>query len=237
MLTPRIPALKVVVTGAPSSASKLTLDGSSIEPSSFVERNPGDHVLIASMAGRRSVTITIHLTEGEREELVLDPASLPTERAPMRAADAAAQSAPGNHPTDRPLAQRNDAGGPSKPLMYTGIALAGVAAGVGVVFGIVSLNKESDADEMYAHLKKKDGEYFCAGGKNAADCKTLLSDREDAWFYTKAAWGSFGGAAVLGAATLIYYWTALPRDESKAHVKVIPHVAAGGGGVVVSGVW
>lgn len=241
-LTPRIPTLKVVVRGATGSAVALTLDGVSLAPSSFVERNPGDHVLIAALVGRRSVARTIHLTEGEREELALDAASLPVEPASMGPAHASGQgpSSRADGTQDafaRPPAQRDDARGPNKALVYTGIALTGVAAGLGAVFGIVSLNNESAADDLYSRLEAKNGVYFCAGGKNPADCETLLNNREDAWFYTKAAWGSFGGAAVLGAATLIYYWTASPLAESKAYVQMIPHVAAGGGGVVVTGMW
>ncbi|WP_437679320.1 hypothetical protein [Sorangium sp. So ce131] len=230
VLAPRIPGVSVVVSGAAIRSVTLTLDGASLEPSSFVERDPGDHVLIAAMPGRRSVTRTIHLAEAAREQVVLDAASLPMDPAsaePTRAAMVDRQRS----------AQPHDAGPPSKPLLYTGIALAGVAAGGGMVFGIVSMKNENDADDTHAYLKKKDGPLACAGGQNAADCKALLRMREDAWTYTKVAWGCFGGAAAIGAATLLYYWTAPTSAKATTHALLIPHVGPTSNGVVFTGAW
>ncbi|WP_437735855.1 tetratricopeptide repeat protein [Sorangium sp. So ce1335] len=242
-LVPRIPALKVVVRGAAGSAVALTLDGVKIEPLSFVERNPGDHVLIASMAGRRSVTRTIHLTEGERKELVLDTASLPIEPArnpayaPVQGAPHRADRKQANHAPARTLARPNDAGGPNRALVYTGMALTGVAAGVGTVFGILSAKHKIDADDLHDQLETKDGPSACAGGQNAAACGTLLSTRKEGWNYTKISWGFFGGAAVAGAATLIYYWRASSPAEATAHTRVIPQLGEGSGGIVITGAW
>ncbi|WP_437309025.1 hypothetical protein [Sorangium sp. So ce388] len=244
LLAPRIPALRVVVTGAPSDAIKLTLDGSSIEPSSFVERNPGDHVLTASMAGRRAVARTIHLTEWAREQLTLDASSLAVEHPSGAPAHAAAGAPPrsaaetrASHAGVRTPAQRDDASGLNTTVVYAGMALAGVAAVTGSVFGIVSLNKESEADDMHVYLEKKDGPSACANDKNAEQCGELLSTRKDASTYTKAAWGCFGGAAAVGAATLIYYWTAPRQAQEGTRAQVIPHLGLAGSGILITGAW
>lgn len=239
-LVPRIPVVKVGVRGAASSSVTLTLDGASVEPSSFVERDPGDHVLVAAMAGRRSVTRTIHLAEGAEAQVVLDAAELPVEpsstgptRAPMPNRQRSADEAQAGRDVRRPL----EAGASNRPLLYAGIALAGVAAGGGAVFGVVSLKNQSDADDMHTYLERKDGPRACAAEQNAADCKALLRTREDAWTYTKVAWGCFGGAAAIGAATMIYYWTA-PRDIKEAtHAWVIPHLGPTSSGIEITGEW
>ncbi|KYF72338.1 hypothetical protein BE17_51280 [Sorangium cellulosum] len=117
------------------------------------------------------------------------------------------------------------------------MALAGVAAVTGSVFGIVSLNKESEADDMHVYLEMKDGPSACANGQNPAQCGELLSTRKDASTYTRAAWGCFGGAAAIGAATLIYYWTAPRQAKEGTRAQVIPHLGPAGSGVLITGAW
>ncbi|AUX40720.1 uncharacterized protein SOCE26_021210 [Sorangium cellulosum] len=238
-LLPRIPTVRVVVRGAASDAVTLTLGGTSVEPSSFVERNPGDHVLVATITGRRPIVRTVNLTEGVREQIVLDIVSGQTDsrEEPGAGIRDSAEISSGSRDAGRPLAGRNAPKSSSKPLLYTGMALTGVAAGVGAVFGVMSLKKESDADDLHVALKEQNGDHACALEQNAERCKTLISMREEAVTHTKLTWGFFGGAAVAGAGTLIYYWTASSPSKATASPRVVPHVGAGGGGIVISGAW
>ncbi|WP_437679324.1 PEGA domain-containing protein [Sorangium sp. So ce131] len=229
-----LPKVASVTVQVEPAGAEVTVDGALVGKAPLtlpVFLDPGQHEIRARLDGHVPEKRAVTARAGQTETVSLRLVARAVE---VGGAGNGVAIGPGTPAMPR------ETGGPSKPVLYTGMALAGVAAGVGAVFGIMSLSKESAADDIYSRLKEKDGPYFCAGKlgvTNATDCRTLKSNREDAWLYTKIAWGGFGGAAVLGAATLVYYWTALPRAESKAHVQVFPNVAAGGGGIVVSGAW
>jgi PEGA domain len=129
-------------------------------------------------------------------------------------------------------------GGPNKALIYSGLAVTGVAAGAGVVFGVLSLQREGDADDRRVALMKDGGEYACSGGQRAAECNAYAEARNDAWTFTKVSWIGFGGAAVAGAATWLYHWTATSMvDKGTARVQATPLISTSGGGIVMTGAW
>ncbi|WP_437735857.1 PEGA domain-containing protein [Sorangium sp. So ce1335] len=210
---------EVTVDGAPVGKAPLKLP---------VFLDPGEHEIAARLDGHVPEKRAVTAKAGETATVSL--------RLAARTAGPAVQM--GNGPiAPGTTTPPRDTSGPSKPVLYTGMALAGVAAGVGVVFGIVSMNKESDADALHVELEREGGEYACDALERADRCARLRDLRVDAWNYTKAAWGSFGGAAVIGAATFIYYWTASPPSDAAARVQVIPQLADKSGGVVVTGTW
>ncbi|WP_437837500.1 PEGA domain-containing protein [Sorangium sp. So ce1153] len=221
---------QVTVEVEPAGAD-VTVDGAAVGKAPLrmpVFLNPGEHEVGARLDGhvpeKRGVTAKAGATATVSLRLVAQAAA-PAEQAGN------GQIAP------RMPANPGDTSGPSKPLLYTGIALTGVAAGLGAVFGIVSLNKESQAEDLHVVLENKDGPSACANGQNAAQCGELWSARKDAWTYTKAAWGCFGGAAAIGAATLIYYWTAPRQASGVTRAQVIPHLGPTGSGIVITGAW
>ncbi|HTN88958.1 MAG TPA: PEGA domain-containing protein [Sorangium sp.] len=220
----------VTVQVEPAGA-EVTVDGAAVGKAPLklpVFLAPGEHEIGARLDGyvpaKRAVTAKAGVTETVSLRLVGQT---------MGPADRAVNGpvVPGTPANPR------DTSGPSKPLLYTGMALTGVAAGLGVVFGIVSLNNESAADDLHAELETEGGEYACDAPEREDRCNRLWDHRVDAWTYTKAAWGSFGGAAVIGAATFIYYWTASPGSNTAARVQVVPQLAGNSGGVLITGTW
>jgi hypothetical protein len=190
VLEPRIPSVEIVVTASAPGAVKLALDGTEIQPSTSVPCDPGEHTVIASIPGYLPVRIAFRTTEGARQRVALDNAllkPLPPEVAPMR------------------RVRESGTGEPDKRLVYTGLAMTGAAAGVGAVFGVLSLLRAGEVDDLYADLEGMKDPDACAGGKNRARCNAVREADEEAMTFGNVAWIGFGSAAVVGAATLVYH--------------------------------
>ncbi|XXT22110.1 tetratricopeptide repeat protein [Sorangium sp. So ce429] len=224
-LAPRIPALEVAVTGAAPAAMVLTLDGERIDQGTPVERDPGDHTLVAVAPGRSPRTRTIRLNEGARERVTIDLTPPPAAAAPRP--DSSASASP-----------RSD--------VRTAVLLGGgVAAGAGLIAGVaftlVANGKATDAQRQLAAVDAIDGGAVdcksAAPGNPALQCAKLNSLVDDEYLFSNIAMWSFigGGAAVLG--TLGYYWVTTPPSAEKQHVRVFPLVTRGGGGVGAGGVF
>ncbi|WP_437511461.1 hypothetical protein [Sorangium sp. So ce1099] len=219
-LAPRVPTLEVAVRGAAPGAVVLTLDGERIGQAVPVERDPGSYTLVAAVPGQNPVTKTIRLNEGAKERVTLD---LPPPAAAPRPDSASAASGSG---------------------IRTAILVGGgIAAGAGVIAGVaftVAANgKASDARrqrEVAGGLEGGAGDCFGpALGSPTQQCDKLNSLVDDQYLFSNLALWSFivGGTAALG--TLGYYVVGAPPSTAEEHVRVVPLVTPGGGGIAASG--
>jgi hypothetical protein len=73
-LAPRIPSVIISITGAPSDAATVTLDGAAVQTESLsVPRkvNPGSHTITAAAGGFREARVTVNVKEGSTEKVTL----------------------------------------------------------------------------------------------------------------------------------------------------------------------
>jgi hypothetical protein len=78
-LMPRVPAVRLVLSGLPAKAVRITLDGAAFDTALlgvFVPVNPGSHEIEAE--GTVLVRRRLDLAEGERQTVMLDLPALPT---------------------------------------------------------------------------------------------------------------------------------------------------------------
>jgi hypothetical protein len=195
--------------------AKIAIDGAAagkapVAGEVFVE--PGPHVVEATLAGYRPARAQVDAAKGSSQDvaLTLVPVSPPG----------------GGGPT---------AGGPSKPVIITGAVLGGVGVLLGAVFAGVSDAKASDAAAKTSAIVNMGAGAAC-GATPSASCQAIQSDGQGrATFANASAWSFIAGGAV-GAATVIYALAA-PRAPKTSGMRVLPLVAADGGGVVVRGEW
>src|SRR5262249_54771862 len=71
MLRPRVPTLRVVITGVAATGAHVTLNGAPLGDETK-ELDPGSYTVEATARGGATVTRTIALAEGSHETLTLD---------------------------------------------------------------------------------------------------------------------------------------------------------------------
>ncbi|WP_437625037.1 tetratricopeptide repeat protein [Sorangium sp. So ce1151] len=221
-LRPRIPTLLVAIRGTAKGGVKLTLDGQPIDQALPVERDPGDHTLVAVVPGRNPMTRMIRLKEGTREHVTLD-------LTPPQAASSA--------PADGPAAF---SGSDGKMAIFIG---GGITAGVGVLAGtaftLVANSKAGDAMQQRNVIAPTfQGSTICSkppADSVAVQCDKLSSIVDDQYLFSNLALWSFigGGAAALG--TLGYAWLVTSPSEPERQMSVLPVVTPGGGWIVAGG--
>jgi hypothetical protein len=144
-LDPRIPRLRIVVTGAaPQSDVIVQLDQRAVAPASLVNPmrvDPGEHVVTASAEGFTAVEQRVQLAEGESKEVVLSFAPAPAGESP-------ASAPPVTQPAEQtPVASTPVDSGPSPALGWTALGIGVAGLTVGVVAGVLMLDAKSTLDE------------------------------------------------------------------------------------------
>ncbi len=125
--------------------------------------------------------------------------------------------------------------GARKPVVIAGGVVGGAGVVMGAVFTVLANSKANDAATKNAALVKIGPSAAC-GATPSTSCQAVQSAiRDQATFGNAAVW-SFIGAGVVGVGTLVYALAA-PRAAKTTGVRVVPLVAAGGGGVVLQGAW
>lgn len=223
-LAPRIPTLEVAITGAAPGAAALTLDGEPISQATPVERDPGEYTLVAVAPGGSPIKKTIRLNEGAKEHVTIVLATPP------------AASPPGR---DAPTASASNM---RMGVIVGGVAVAGTGLIAGLAFTLAANGKASAKQEQYARVDAIAGpDLDCRSptpGDPAQQCEELRSLVADRDLFSNLAVWSFvaGGAAALG--TLGYYLLAGPSSTpEQKHVRIVPFVTPGAGGVVAGGVF
>lgn len=139
-LAPKIPTLVVSLKGAPEGDdTTVTIDGAKVPLAALAaprKMNPGSHVVVASLNGGE-VKESVVLAEREAKTTTLDV----TELAKL------AKKKPADKPLDPSLVpDSQQQKGSLSPLLWIGIGVAVVGAGVGATTGLMSMNKKSEVD-------------------------------------------------------------------------------------------
>jgi hypothetical protein len=211
---PRIPSLVIRVTGAPTDAVAVSVDGASIPTDALGAPrlvNPGSHSIVAKSTAGGSAETTVDVKEGEARDVQLAIAPAParastTAPAPTSGATASAALGEDRGPDSPPS--------PSRALPWT-LVVAGAAVGVagGVVMGVES-GQAGDASNRH--------------DKSSYDSAASL--------WTVGLVGTIvGAAAVVGGGVLF----AVPSRgaESPHAARRAVWIGAGPGNVVVGGSW
>ncbi|AGP34857.1 hypothetical protein SCE1572_10230 [Sorangium cellulosum So0157-2] len=214
IVSANVPGAKVLVDGSPVGTTPL------VDPV-FVE--PGPHTITVQHDGHAPESSAVDVARGgeiqrafELEQLVV--------RAPPEPAPAP--------PPPPAMAERSSA-----PIVAgASVAAAGVIAGV--VFTLVANAKANSVREQHTKIGAP---VNCNAATNdeqmQQQCNKLstLVDGRDL-FSNLALWSFVGGGAV--AVGTLGYWLASPSTPpEKRHVRVVPLVAPGAGGIVASGVF
>ncbi|WP_438018931.1 hypothetical protein WMF18_07545 [Sorangium sp. So ce315] len=231
-LEPRIPTLEVTLTGAEHHGVVLTVSSDRIVPSTPVERDPGEHEVVAVIPGRRPVTKTIRLSEGARGHVVLH-LTPPSPAAPLS----------GRAPASSERDAASGSGITTAVLISGGVAAAaGTIAGV--AFTLIANGKASDAErQWYVVDDIGKGSVSCsnpAPGNPKTQCDRLISLVEDKDLFSNLAMWSFVGGGVAALGTLGYYLYATSSPSSapeRRQVGIFPLVTSSGGGIAAGGVF
>jgi hypothetical protein len=223
-LAPRVPVVRVMVTGASSASATAAIDGRGAPPGQLVRVDPGSHRVAVQAPGARSASITIEVVEGQRLDV---PVHLEGEGGPLVSPVPAAPKVPAAEPAAQPAAEAATASA-SRPWRIAGVVTAGVGAiglGIGTYFGLDAISKNNTSNSS-----------GCTGNACTA---SAYGTREDARSAATASTVMFvaGGMLAAGGVSL---WLLAPRGEtagSTRTVQVTPAVLATGGGLRVAGVW
>ncbi|HEY2407425.1 MAG TPA: hypothetical protein VGI10_15550 [Polyangiaceae bacterium] len=203
-LTPRIPTVVVQLEGAPTTETKLTIDGAPMSSALIGERwpvDPGKHLVQASSAdGNASQQIT--LAEGDSKPVVLHMQGSAGAAAPTNAA----QPTNTAEPPSRSGGSPSSTFGTQKVLALTagGIGVVGIA--IGSVFGLQASSKNDQAKSLH-----------CSGSTcPSADGVNLSRDAAKAGNLSTVAF-IVGGVGLAAGATL---W--LTASSAPAQVGVGP---------------
>jgi hypothetical protein len=212
-LGPRVPVLRVKVTGAGASAATATIDEHATKLGDPVRVDPGEHVVEVTAPGAKAAQSKITVAEGERVEVPVELVAEDFHTAPEASpAPAEAEAEPGPAAPSGPFPWR------TVGLVAAGVGVVGM--GVGTYFGIDAISKNSTSNQT---------------GCNGNVCTQGAYDtREDAKSAATASTIAFvvGGVLAAGGITL---WLLGPKGDTAA--QVTPVAIAGGGGVTLTGAW
>ncbi|WP_437511467.1 PEGA domain-containing protein [Sorangium sp. So ce1099] len=211
---------------------------------------PGAEVVVdGSVVGRTPLLDPVFLDPGPHTITVRHDGYMPKETAVEVAAgsetrrafelERPAPSAPPPRPAPPP--PRHDAEGPNVGVIVAGgsVAAAGVIAGV--VFTFAANGTERAVRRRWDTVDAfKNGKVDCMAPRRedpVGHCQKLSSLVDDRDLFSNLALWSFvgGGTAALGT---LGYWLASPSSApDEQHVRVVPLVTPGGGGIVAGGVF
>ncbi|HSN98786.1 MAG TPA: hypothetical protein VLS89_10895 [Candidatus Nanopelagicales bacterium] len=204
-LQQRIPILVVMVAGVADAT--LTIDGQPAAPSEEIELNPGEYTAVASASGRRPVSRTITLQEGDAAEitLVLEQAPPPPTPKPNTSIRRPGMSAPARDRTEA-----TSRGYPTAALGALGVA--GAALGVAAVTGAMSLSATGALEQECQRRSCYDD----AGG--------ATYDRALA-MGTVSTIGLVVGGVAAGTGVALLLWPRGDRGQPQVGLRVTPHGA------------
>src|SRR6187431_775600 len=141
----RLPYVTIAVQGAPATGVSVQMDGVTL-PSAMIgiplPVDPGTHAFEASGASARSAPVTVTLSEGAKETVMLT----------LRASKSSAAGASGatSLTGDQPVSDSAPSSGMAlRVASYVTIGVGAVGLGVGTYFLVKSSNTRQTADNMY----------------------------------------------------------------------------------------
>jgi hypothetical protein len=214
-LEPRIATLTISVSGADPKTIAVMVDGQKL-PSVFVGApkpiDPGEHKVQAMGDGVASEVLTLHIKEGARDSVSL---TLSAQKGAMPPSTTVSETTPVVPP---PPSNRGDASGSDiAPLPQegrsNGMRIASFAAlgvgvvglGVGTVFGLQSMGKRSEADDLCPDpnrcpVSQKDNvEGLDEGARKAQTLATI---------------GFIAGGVGVGAAVALFVLSGKKQDQT-----------------------
>ena len=206
------------------AGAEVLLDGKPVTTTAGEELfvDPGMHAVGARREGYAPVEQTVQAEKGKAFPVTLTLMLVPeVKAAPTATATATVPVPPGGK-------------GPSTAVLVSGGGLTAVALVMGTAFAVVSNGKASDAAAKNEAFVKAGGPRACSTKAPAAGCGALTDLLKTRATLAQASLGSFVGAGVMAAATVIY-GLAAPRSERKAGVRAVPVVSGHGAGLVVDG--
>jgi hypothetical protein len=177
--------------------------------------DPGNHKLDASAPGKQPWTQTLDVEgEGQTIRVQVDPLVDAPAPPPVAASGASPR-------VDQSLPPSTSASSPWKTVGLVAAGVGVVGLGVGTVFGVMALGKNSDANSGHCG--------GALGGPNQCDA-TGVSDRS-----TAVSDGNVSTVFIIAGGVLAAGGVALWLLAPSSHVQAAPAVGAGAGGIVVRG--
>lgn len=235
-LEPRIPAVKVIVQGAPAGKTlKVTIDGNDIPPalvglSSPVD--PGEHKFIATTEGMASDPVTLTIKEGGRETVTLALKASTTAVVPVdnKGTENPGISAPIDGSTTAPSTGTGSqpeapSSGKSNVPAYVLLGVGAVGLGLGTVFFLGGVSKSNQANDL-CNLP---------GGGCPSDKKDQIDSLDSSAKTGKMlgfiGWGVGGAAAITGIVLLVSGGKSSSSQTSGRAPTITPWVGLGSAGV------
>jgi hypothetical protein len=221
-LAPRVPVVRVWVTGEASAGATATIDGRPAPPGQPVRVDPGAHRISVKAPGARPTESTIEVGEGQRVDV---PVRLEAEGATVGSTSPSTSTAPATSAVEPagPSLATKDRSWRAAGLVVLGTGAVGLV--VGTYFGFEAISKNNASNRG-----------GCTGDAcTASGYATRENARSDATVSTVM----FVAGGVL-AASGVALWLMAPRREATAHVQAVrmmPLVSARGGGLTVVGAW
>jgi hypothetical protein len=212
---PRVPTLRVVLSGAAAASAVTTVDDHVVQASLPVRVDPGAHKVAVNASGLPPSTTSVTVKEGDHLDVPVhlgpdDPAAVPSaSSAPVAPAA----------PADEGVAKPSGLG----PLRITALAIGGagvVALGIGTYFGLDAISKNNAS-----HTQGCSGNACPQGGYDTREAAKSSAS-------TSTVAIAIGGVLVAGGVAL---WLLAPHGS--ASVQIAPAALLGGGGVTVAGAW
>jgi hypothetical protein len=234
-------AIKVNVDGAEVLVDGVSVGRAPLADEVFVEA--GGRTVEAKASGYQVGKMVVQVAKGGAEVVNLALVALAAPVGPVASGGpvvplggSASASAPPPPPVGSGAAvvpPSVESGGPSTGLIVAGAGATGAALIAGVVFTVLANQKISDARAKNGELVAAIGPGHCT--ESTGVCDDVAGLLRDWTTFKNGAAGSFIGAGVFGAATLVYGLAA--RNTTATSVRVAPVVTASGGGIVVGGAW
>jgi hypothetical protein len=196
-LLPRIPSVRVTVSGADPGEVFVTLNEQLLQSALLGVKRPVDpgKLHVKGVRGEQVVDANVELAEGASQDVILTftklshvkPSSTPTS-------------------TEQPKTNAPPAlsAGPDHTLAYVAFAVGGAALITGGIFGGLASSQKSDLDSACPDRKCGPEQH---GANDSYGTKKLVSGV-----------GLIGGAALVGAGVVLYFSAPTPGAEQQARL-------------------
>lgn len=198
LLMPRIPSVRVLISGAEASQVFVSLNGQLLPEALVGVKRPVDpgKLSVKGVRGEQVAEANLVLAEGATEDATLTFPKL-SQVAPS-AAPAAAE--PSVNAAPPPLAPR----GPDRTLSYVAFGVGGAALITGGVFGALALAQKSDLEAACPAHECGPDEH---ASNDSYETKKLVSTL-----------GLVAGAALVGAGAVLWFTSDAPAQSAHARI-------------------
>jgi hypothetical protein len=217
--------IAVITVDVNVAGAEVLIDGNALGPAPLagpILVEPGRRTIYARSQGYKSRSLPVDAVAAGSHHVVLE---LAEEEPPPKPQPVVVEAA------SKPV----ETAGPNKALAFAGVAASAGAIGGGVTLAVASRISAGPANQIDQDL----GEEPCPlDPPPMSECSHLKSARAAQNTLANGAFWSLIAGGTLAAATLAYVVVASKEPEkSGGGVRVLPAVAATGGGMVIAGTW